>query len=181
MAQIQNLLQNIADQIKEAQIKLGYVKEPIRLYYTVSSLNHLLHIDARDAAQMVALLCAQPELSSSYLGALRFAVHEDRIEASVPPQGAEYVHLNVPAPAFLSDLIRLFCQTPHCTLDDVQRVFSAHSAQYRCDQMPEGSEFDFALYFQDPCVDPYVYCLRDEMGHLIYHRFTREDYQALVP
>ena len=46
--------------------------------------------------------------------------------------------------------------------------------------MPEGSDFDEALYFEDPSIDEYYYCVKEEMGHLIYHRFLKEDYQKLL-
>ena len=39
----QNLEQNIIDVIKEEQAKLGYRLEEIRLYYPLSSVNHLLN------------------------------------------------------------------------------------------------------------------------------------------
>ena len=38
------LIENIIEQIKEAQIKLGYVKEVIRLYFPAASLSLLLQI-----------------------------------------------------------------------------------------------------------------------------------------
>ena len=39
--------------------------------------------------------------------------------------------------------------------------------------------FDYVLYFKDKTVDAYYYCIKEEMGHTIYHRFTKEDYQLL--
>ena len=41
---IDRLIENIIEQIKEAQIKLGYVKEVIRLYFPAASLSLLLQI-----------------------------------------------------------------------------------------------------------------------------------------
>ena len=38
----EKLIKNIMDQIKEAQIKLGFAKETTRLYYPVESLNACL-------------------------------------------------------------------------------------------------------------------------------------------
>ncbi len=34
--------------------------------------------------------------------------------------------------------------------------------------------------FDDAEYDAYYYCVKMEMGHTIYHRFTKEDYQMLV-
>ena len=36
----QKLMDNLCDIVAEEQAKLGYMKEPIRLYYPLSSLNH---------------------------------------------------------------------------------------------------------------------------------------------
>lgn len=43
----EKLIKNIIDQIKEAQIKLGFAKETTRLYYPVESLNAMLGIHAK--------------------------------------------------------------------------------------------------------------------------------------
>lgn len=43
------LIENIIEQIKEAQIKLGYVKEVIRLYFPAASLSLLLQIPEESA------------------------------------------------------------------------------------------------------------------------------------
>lgn len=41
----QKLRENIIDEITEEQAKLGYMKEPIRLYYPLGTLNHLIGQD----------------------------------------------------------------------------------------------------------------------------------------
>lgn len=41
----EKLKENIIDIIAEQQAKLGYLKEPVRLYYPLSSLKHLTGID----------------------------------------------------------------------------------------------------------------------------------------
>ena len=46
--------------------------------------------------------------------------------------------------------------------------------------MDPGTDFDYAVYFDDETYDAYYYCIKMEMGHTIYHRFTKEDYQKLV-
>ena len=42
------------------------------------------------------------------------------------------------------------------------------------------NDFDYVLYFQDEEIDPYYYCIKMEMGHTVYHRFIKEDYEKLV-
>ena len=46
--------------------------------------------------------------------------------------------------------------------------------------MPESCDFDVVFYFDDWKIDAYYYCVKEEMGHTIYHRFTREDMVELL-
>ena len=50
------LIKNIIDQVKEAQIKLGYARETVRLYYPVASLNLMLGTNVKSGKEMVELL-----------------------------------------------------------------------------------------------------------------------------
>ena len=59
------LIENIIEQIKEAQIKLGYVKEVIRLYFPAGSLSLLLQIQEESAE----VLAEQLQKESSFLPA----------------------------------------------------------------------------------------------------------------
>ena len=43
----ERLIKNMTDQVKEAQLKLGYAPETVRLYYPVASLNEILGTSAR--------------------------------------------------------------------------------------------------------------------------------------
>ena len=163
----EKLIKNIIDQIKEAQIKLGFAKETTRLYYPVESLNAMLGIHAKNDKEMLELL-ASSDIHDTGLGTLHFSAHKGRIEISVPPEGAEYVHEYVEEPAFLKAIIELFRQNHHCSVSDVRALFESFSKDYVCEKMPEGSDFDEVLYF-----------VKEEMGHTIYHRFTKEDMENL--
>ena len=177
---IDKLTENIVDQIKEAQIKLGYAKETVRLYYPAQSLCALMGIEPMDTNPLLDYLRETSDLSHGPLGELGFTAHKGRIEVKIPPQGAEYVHLQVPEPKFLAELIGFFGSHPHCHLEDIRKIFARFSDNYVCEKMPEDADFDYVLYFPDGNVDAYYYCVKEEMGHTIYHRFTKEDYQALV-
>lgn len=132
----------------------------------------------------VDLLCrklrSHPALANSPLGRLEFSVHDGRIMVSIPPEGVAYVHEQVPEPAFLKDLVTLFQEHHGCSLSDVEAVFAKYSSHYICEKMPEGTDFDYCIRFQDGQVDNYYYCLKAEMGHMIYHRFTKADYEQIV-
>ncbi|MDD3217819.1 MAG: DUF3877 family protein [Lachnospiraceae bacterium] len=176
----ERLIKNIIDQIKEAQIKLGYVKETVRLYYPVTSLNAILGTDLSDENSMLAALCENKFKDDTVLGTLKFSSHKGRIEVSIPPEGVEYVHTQVPRPEFLSDMINLFANHHSCSLEDIKSVFGKYSEAYHCEKMQEGTDFDYALYFTEPDIDEYYYCVKQEMGHTIYHRFSKEDYELLL-
>lgn len=38
-------------------------------------------------------------------------------------------------------------------------------------------EFDYLVYFEKGEPDDFRYCITDEGGHFIYHRFTVADYE----
>lgn len=190
------LIANMTDQIKEAQLKLGYAEETVRLYYPLSSLCMLLGVEgadsgdrisagfAADAEAVLADLKAELEgWEDCPLGKLSVCLHGDRVEIGISPEGVRYVHEQVKDPAFLSALIGLFQTKHHCSIEDVCKVFEGFQEDYVCEKLSrEAAErmgFDYVLYFKDGMVDAYYYCIKEEMGHTVYHRFTREDYERL--
>lgn len=176
----EQLIKNIVDQIKEAQIKLGYVKEAVRFYYPLSSLNALLDTDFMVLEELLSALQKEPGFQGTRIGTLSFAENRGRIEVSITSQGTEYVHLHVENPPFLTELIHLFQENHHCSLEEICAVFEKYDADYLCEDMAQDQDFDYALHFSDESIDPYFYCIKIEMGHTIYHRFARQDYIALL-
>ncbi|MCM1185916.1 MAG: DUF3877 family protein [Lachnoclostridium sp.] len=186
----EKLITNMTDQIKEAQLKLGYAEETVRLYYPLSSLRRLLREDGTDAVGLsvadagTVLAALETEFENREncpLGKLSFRLHKDRVEISIPPAGVRYVHEEVEKPVFLSALIELFRTKHHCGIEDVRGVFEKFSRDYVCEKLSrEAAEhmgFDYVLYFTDEAKDRYYYCVKEEMGHTVYHRFTKEDYE----
>lgn len=173
------LIKNITDQIKEAQIKLGYAEETLRFYYPVSSLNVILGTACEDENTMIAELRDNSRFRNTVLGEFTFTVRSGRIEVSVMPQGAEYVYKKVEDPPFLVDIINLFKENHHCGIEDIKEIFGRYSNDYVCEKMQEGMEFDYVMHFKDTEIDEYYYCIKAEMGHTVYHRFSKEDYQQL--
>ena len=169
----ERLLRNITDQIKEAQLKLGFAKEVMRLYYPWESLCRILEIENQEESeQMKELEQKLPELS--------FSIHQGRVEVKVPVSFVERVHKEVETPEFLADLIELFRVNHHCKLEEIQEVFAKYSRDYVCEKMSQETDFDYVLYFNDTNIDEYYYCIKMEMGHTIYHRFMKADYEPLV-
>jgi hypothetical protein len=176
----QKLLTNIIDQIKEAQMKLGFVKETVRLYYPPASICALLGIDVLKADELLLKLQQNNNFKNTVLGELKFAVHSGRMEVCIMPEACEYVYKNVENPPFLADIISLFQNNHHCSLEEICAVFARYSSDYVCEKMAEGTDFDYALHFKDETIDSYYYCVKMEMGHTIYHRFMKEDYEMLL-
>lgn len=177
---IEQLQKNMIDQIKEAQIKLGYARETIRLYYPAESLQALLEVPGMEVERIAALLEQEYASGGSVLGRPEFRVHAGRLEVGILPSGVEYVHQQVAEPAFLKDMIALFQKNHHCGIEEIRAVFEGYSSDYTCQKMPEGTDFDYVLYFTDRSIDEYAYCIKEEMGHTIYHRFTQADLRKIL-
>lgn len=178
---IERFLENIIEQIKEAQLKLGFAKEVIRLYFPSESLSKLLQVDCSSGNELLAALEKEPRFENTVLGEILFSIcKDDRIEVCVSPDGVVYVHEHVPDPPFLVRIIELFQKKHNPTIQEICECFAQFSDNYVCDKMKSGTDFDYVLYFADKKPDAWYYCVRAEMGHTIYHRFTEEDYYALV-
>ena len=163
---------NITEQITEAQLKLGFMKETMRFYYPLSSLNRMLGTSLNEAQAMCEEL--QKRCPS-----FRFGVHQGRIEVSVPPDYVEYVYQEVSVSPFLAALIKGFQKNHSLSLTQIKKTF-AEFGSYVCREMPEGTDFDYVIFFEDPAIDDYYYCIKMEMGHTIYHRFLKEDYESML-
>lgn len=174
------LINNIIEQIKEAQLKLGFAKESIRLYYPAGSLGQLLQVECQDAEKLCGILKNEKNFRDTELGTLHFAVSGGRIEVCVSSQGADYVHEYVPEPPFLAGFIRLFQDRHALSVEEICRYFAGFNRGYVCKKMEPGQDFDYVFYFPDGEPDAWFYCIRMEMGHTIYHRFTKEDYRSMV-
>lgn len=173
---IEKLKSNIIEQVIEAQIKLGYAKETVRLYYQIESLKIILGYKKSDEELL-------DELKEQYADdkvKVVFGRHKDRVEVSVMPESVEYIYRNVERPEFLEAMINLFSNNHHLELQDIEELFSRFDSSYACEKMSEGSDFDYVFYFNNKTIDEYYYCVKMEMGHTIYHRFIKEDYEALL-
>ena len=172
-------LYSMSDIIKEEQAKLGFFKEDIRLYYPLSSLNAMLEMQETDIRELAKKIRHELEAKKEKMGDTQIRIHADRIVFTIPPDFVEYVHEQVPEPPFLKELIQLFREKHACTKEEITAVFEKFGA-YECRQMPDGMDFDYVIYFTDSSIDAYDYCIREEMGHTIYHRFARADFEALM-
>ena len=168
---------NIMETIKEEQIKLGYRREVIRLYYPLKSLNRFLGTRLHKE-EMLALLADFQEQEEATLGRIGIDVDGKRFCFLIPEEGVAYVHEHTEPSDFLYDLIRTVSRHG-VTIQEVLEQFHRHSDHVYVQKM-EHDEYDYLVYFEDGVPDDFRYCLTDEGPHIIYHRFTREDYQDFL-
>lgn len=167
------LEQNIIDMIQEEQIKLGYRKETIRLYYPLLSLNRLLEASC-SVEQMCEALGPFCAYTKSRLGRIQVSHQKERFCIVIPSQGSEYVHMHMGDTSFIRDFIHTISRHG-VTMKEVLQQFCNHSCNVHVEKLENG-EFDYLVYFEDGVPDDFRYCLTDEGCHIIYHRFTIEDY-----
>lgn len=177
---IRPLLEDITDQLKEAQIKLGFGPSTVKLYYTTAALCALTGAAPAAPEAMAEALSSLPGAADTGLGALQFLPHGERVEITIPREGVRYVHEQVEASPFLLGLIGLFAGHHHATMQEVTALFESQNTPYIRRDMPQGAEFDHVLYFPGGEPDGYCYFFKEEMGHLSYHRFRPEDARHLL-
>lgn len=175
--EFKNLETNIIDVIKEQQIKLGYRSETVRLYYPIVSLNRFFGKEYT-IEEMTQKLKEFSAYAEPRLGEVEVTNQGERFCLAVPPKGVDYIHSRMEGTEFLTDFIRTI-EKHGCTIDDVLAQFHKYSSQVHFEAIKNG-EFDYLIYFEEEKPDSYRYCLTDEGCHLIYHRFTKEDYQDFL-
>jgi hypothetical protein len=165
------------DVVREEQLKLGYRREIIRLYYPLLSLNRFLGTE-QTAEEMADALAGFCEEVKDCMGAIEISQNAGRFCFCLPEEASEYVHEHADESGFLQELVTLIGH--HGTsIEDVIALFRRYSDRV-CIEPMENGEFDLLLYFSDGVPDAYYYCLTKEMGHVIYHRYTKEDYEDLM-
>lgn len=170
----EKLEKNIIAVIKENQIKLGYRKETVRLYYPLSSLNRYL-CSSYTCEQMQEVMRIFETLFCKQYGQLQITNEGDRFCFCLSDEVSEYVHNHTESSGFLYDLIALVSKHG-IGIEDMIALFRQYSKQVHVEKMSHG-EFDYLLYFEDGVPDDFRYCITEEGSHLIYHRYTKEDYE----
>jgi hypothetical protein len=170
------LEENICDVVKEQQIKLGYMREVIRLYYPLQTLNSFLKTDLGKEDMHNALLEFSGEVSGR-LGKIEVSNNGERFCLCLPEEASEYVHENIPQEDFICELIETVSRHG-ILIEDVIAVFRKYSDRVHVEKM-EDEDFDYLVYFEDGKPDAFRYCLTKEGEHVIYHRYTEEDFSDL--
>lgn len=167
------LEQNIVAVIKEQQVKLGYRREKIRLYYMLSTLNGLMKTEY-NSVKMLARLEQFAERSKDRLGITDISCDGERFCICFSDIASVYVNENTPNTGFIYDFIAKISDH-HASLEEIIEIFKRYSDDVVIEKL-DGEDFDVLVYFLNGDIDTFYYCFKDEGGHLIYHRFIKADY-----
>lgn len=176
------LKKHIFDTVKEWQMKIGYQKGNMCLYYPSASLITLLGLNGNTTeTELTDALNAFGKAVRDQLGPISVTHEGDRYCVSIPEEGCDYIAKNIPDPEFLKSFLRVIT-TKGCSMDMVRGCFSNYAGQHgvgyvEADHSMEGLGHDF--YFDKEGIDDYIYCVEADDFGLTYHRFTREDYEML--
>lgn len=174
----ERLRKELADIIKESQIKIGYTDTSIGLYYPLGSLNRVLGADC-DALEMLSVMERFGEYTKPTLGKISVSAEGERFCLRIPPEGAAYVNSLPEESGFLREFIDLMRMHTGVTIERILEVFGRYSDCVKCVPIEDNGEFDYLIYFADGRPDDHRYCIELEMGHAVYHRFTAEDFEDL--
>lgn len=163
---------NIIDVVQEEQLKLGYRREQISLFYPLSSLNHFLETSYR-AEEMLNLLRGHFCGGAGKIKTEDVTCKNERFCLIVAEKTVSDIH-DMPKDSFLAAFIEKI-RTHNCTIDDLLEVFRKYSENVHCERVRNG-EFNYLIYFENGTPNSYRYCITDEGCHMAYHRFTEEDY-----
>ena len=105
------LQDSLIDVIAEEQAKLGYMKEPIRLYYPLSSLHHFFKSEG-DAEAMQESLGGFPEATKEIFGEVQVSHKGDRFCFFLSENATEYVHEHRDENAFIFALADCMQRSP---------------------------------------------------------------------
>lgn len=166
--------QNLYDTLKEWEIKIGYRKNEVQLYYPRESLLELLEAGEENLEQEIKIFCKEVK---NELGDIRIyeTKEKGRYCVRIPVQGVSYVHEQVPESPFLKAFLRTVI-TAGAKLEDVCRVFYRFSPKIVVEKQEER---EWGIWFEDETIDAYVYYVEEDDFGLEYHRFTREAYGRL--
>ncbi len=169
------LKQNIIDVVQEGLLKLGYRREPIRLYYPLDTLNAFWGT-TQNASQMLETLKRFADAEQNTFGSITISQFKNRFCLTIPPEGVEAINAHTDRNGFLAQFIAAIAR--HDTsIEDLLSIFHRFSDSVVVKPLHNG-EFDYLVYFQDGKPDAFYYCITQEPCHMTYHRFTKQDYEA---
>lgn len=171
------LEQHIVDTLKEWQMKLGGGDTHVRLYYPLDSLCGYLAMPM-DSTMDDVIVKTEDYLreNAPYLGMPMIAESNGRVCIEIPEQGCTYVQENVPLSEFSAGFLEALKENSMQSLREYFAAFAKkHGGSVKEDVDEEDG--DTVLYFDPEDIEPYVYCINDDILGITYHRFARADYE----
>ncbi len=101
------LEKSLTDVIQEAQLKIGYDHHPITLYYPTESVARLLGTPEEDADNTEHALASLSTHTADTLGAIQVTRDDKRFCFHISAEGTQYVHEQLPDPAFLRAFLQV--------------------------------------------------------------------------
>lgn len=166
---------NIIDNIKEAQLKLGFDNRPMSLNYMTETIENLI-----GQKPDIRILAEFSQFSKERLGKISFCEIKDGVCITIPETGTSYVN-KLSGYEFLTELVETV-KSHISSLDVIIEIFRKYSTNVVTKKGYD--DFDLLVYFSDGKPDEYFYCLTEEpcIGgacHVSYHRFIKEDFEKM--
>ncbi|MGN0293843.1 MAG: DUF3877 family protein [Lachnospiraceae bacterium] len=178
------LEKHIVDTLKEWQLKLGSIDQHINLYYPVDSICDYMELEKMPETKQEkkALLHTVKKYLSeqaAYLGDVTLNDTDSRIGIEIPAEGCRYVADNVKTPEFLEGFLKVLEQQDLEKIKTFFREYAAHCGGTVVEET-DTEDMGTVLYFKQEEIDPYVYCIDQDVFGITYHRFARTDYEKLL-
>lgn len=168
---------HIIEIIQEQQYKLGFYEGDIKLYYPLASLLHLLEIN--DASDIRYHLTLFKEECKEDFGDIKISKLKDgRFCFTIATQGSLYVYQSHRSNPFLKNLIQLLQEANI----NMEHIFTLCQSYAGSDdnlhiEKVRHPDFDYLIYFKNGQPSAMYYCFKADHGHIIYHRFSKEDWE----
>lgn len=170
-----NLIYNdILNNVKESQIKLGYSFADYTLYYPIDALNRIIgqNLNANELNKGIIDECVKNQNLAGFWQVEE--TKDNRLCIIVPKEGVRYICEKYKN-EFLEDFVNVII-SKNVSIDDIKSVFEKYSKDYACIKKEDEEELEYVLSFKDKSIDPYVYVVHFELGQVSYHRFLEKEY-----
>ncbi len=167
------LFENLVAMIWEQQLKLGYRREKVRLYYPLESLEGFL--GKASVQEMEEGLHGFFE-EEKRLGEVEVTRRGRRFCLCLPEEASYYVKEHAPKEDFLVAFLEKMKSHPS-QLEEVLPLFEKYGKAVI--EREPSEDLLCAVHFEGGVPDSFVYCFSSEEGHLSYHRLMPWDYEAL--
>lgn len=170
-----DLERNLIDNILECEIKLGHASLAISFYYPKNSLFELLDCIEQDLDKKIKEFQEKELEKLGYIEIKELPNEKGRYGVTIPAKGVDFVSSNYVPTDFMKSFVHEIKKTGS-TLDSMKKFFEQFSEDVVVEKV---NNEEWAIWFQDESIDPYVYYIEQNLFGLEYHRFTKKAYEEL--